>query len=250
MLMWPLFFIFFSFAQELSVEELCFSSAQAKATGLKRVKDILLPSDKVTETSQCFMISTLDHRRELIQSFVRRIDPTVTISFSSAEIKQEPCLLKVEKIKSQRENKSNLTVGQNLSASNNGLLNESKELLQISTLKNFELTVNQDSIKGICRYINPTRYEITLEVVKEATPLLPPVPAGTIVVVVPDAQTKASQDTFKLQTQLQLNHGQRIEIGSVVKDLKNKAHQINSSPSVNVGRTTQFQVEKVFLSIE
>ncbi|MBA2404150.1 MAG: hypothetical protein H0V66_05215, partial [Bdellovibrionales bacterium] len=119
----------------------------------------------------------------------------------------------------------------------------------IQTLREFELTVNQDVVKGECRAINPTRYEITLEVRKEAIPLIPPVPAGTIVVV-PAAQAMRVQETSRLQTTLQLNNGERIEIGSVVRNLTNGTSNLDINSGAAIEKTTGLQNEKVFLSIE
>ncbi len=109
--------------------------------------------------------------------------------------------------------------------------------------------MNQDAIKGECRVIKPSLYEISIEVRKEAVPLYPPVPAGTTVII-PDAQIPKDQETSRLQTTLQLNSGQRIEIGSVVKNLKDGARTIDINSGVSTEKTSGNQNEKVFLSID
>jgi hypothetical protein len=58
------------------------------------------------------------------------------------------------------------------------------------------------------------------------------------------------QQTSKLVTTLQLNSGQRIEIGSVVKDLRDKKSQADISPEIRYEVRDGMSQEKVFLSIE
>ncbi len=243
-----------AFAQEQSVEEYCFSSPVKRKEIHQRLKFILVPVDKVQENGNCFTVNTSSHRRELIQSFIRRYEPAVQISFSSAEIKRDPCRIKVEKIKNlNREslgggasiNNGNVSIN----ASEDQTTRTSTDVTNIQTLKEFELTVNQDVVKGECRVISPTRYEISLEVRKDAKPLLPPIPPATVVVV-PNAQIPPTQETSRLQTTLQLNRGERMEIGSVVKNLKNDAKKIDVNSGAAIENSDGAQTEKVFLSID
>lgn len=250
MILWLLLYIPFAFAQDPAIEEYCFSSAGNMKTVSSRLKFILVPVDKVEEEKNCFTVNTPPHRRELIQNYVRKLDPSVQIGFSSAEVRREACHIKVEKIKTKLKETNGGGISNALvpNAESTQLNGESKDVTTIQTIKEFELTVNQDVIRGECRAINPSRYEISLEVRKDARPLTPPVPPGTIVVV-PDAQLNKIQETSRLQTTLQLNSGERIEVGSVVNNLKDEARKIDINSGAGIEKTDGISHEKVFLSI-
>ncbi len=247
MLLWHLLFISMLFAQENSVERYCYSSPAEMKANLQRARPVFVPADQVTEDGACLVVQMRAHRRELIQSYLRGLNHQVAISFSSAEIKRDPCRIKVEKI---RELDAQKTRGEINSQS--GVLesttvkSNSVDTMQIVTLNDFELSVNFEGIKGQCRLITPTRYEISLEVKKDLRPLAPP---GTIVILRPD-QLPPPQQTSSLRTSLQLNQGDRIEIGSLIRDLKNKNAEIEIDPSAKAAIDSGANTEKVFLSLE
>ena len=250
MFLWLLLYTQFALAQDPAIEEYCFSSVGKMKEVSTRLKFILVPADKTQEERNCFTVSTPSHRRELIQNYIRRLDPAVQIGFSSAEVRREPCHIKVEKIKTKLKDAigGGLSTGLIPNAETTQVTGESKDVSSIQTIKEFELTVNQDVIKGECRAINPTRYEISIEVRKDSKPLIPGLPPGSIVVV-PDAQIPKDQETSSLKTTLQLNIGERLEIGSVVKNLKDEARKIDLNSGIAIENTDGTQHEKVFLSI-
>jgi hypothetical protein len=87
-----------------------------------------------------------------------------------------------------------------------------------------------------------------LEVKKNLKPTVPVnLPPGTIVVL---KQPPPDQETMSLKTELQLNRGDRIEIGQLVRDLKDKGHTITINPSVTIETKDQVGSEKVFLSLQ
>lgn len=250
MILWLLLFTQLVLADDPVIEEYCFANAPKMKEVSARLKFILVPVDKLQENANCFTIATPPHRRELIQGYVRRIEPAVQIGFSSVEIKREPCEIKVEKQKAGRAQTTQGDVNTSLipSASTEQVIQQRNDVTTIQTLKEFELTVNQDTIKGECRVINSNRYEITIEVKKEARPLIPPVPPGTVIVI-PDAQIPKEQETSRLQTTLQLNRGERIELGGVVKNLKNDGKKIDVESGAGLELSSDVQTEKIFLTI-
>ena len=174
-----------------------------------------------------------DHRHELIQRFMRTSFSDVVISFSSKDVRREPCKLKVEKEITK--------VGESLQI-NSGLRQtetqgHARDEMKIQTLKEFNLVVNQDEIKGECRFITPERYEVTLIVSKNPKPTYP-------------GYQSPDQETSTLQTVLQLNRGSRIEIGSTVKDLREKGHIVSIEPQLKVENSSHTASEKVFLSLD
>jgi hypothetical protein len=249
MIVWPLLFVQLAFAQEVSVEEFCFSSpGQMQAVSL-RLKPILLPADQLNASGNCFTVQTPAHRRELIQRFVRRLDPSVSISFSSAELTQEPCKLKVERYKDSRAKKTDVALGGTFQARQADNNEVASETMQLQTLKEFQLTYNQTVIKGECRYITPNRYEIRLEARQDPRPLIPPLPEGSTVLIQNPPRPQDEQ-TSSLKTELQLNRGDRIEIGSIIQDKNSQNHSIKINPEVGLSQGEGVSTEKVYLSLE
>lgn len=236
-----------SFAQDMSSEKYCFSTISA-AQAEKKLAAILVPSDVVTKDENCLIVQMRPHRRELIQRYVLSSIPGTSISFSSEDVRREPCKLKVEKIKNKNANDQQIGFDGNIIANRTTTEGSGTETMEIQTLKDFDLSVDQDEIKGSCRFINPTRYEITIQVRKNPKPITPViVPAGTIVVT---NQAPNDQETALLETTLQLNNGERIEIGEIVKKLKDKSTHADIKDGLNNETTQQNIREKVFLSLQ
>jgi hypothetical protein len=256
MTIWPILIIFYTsaFAQEMAIQEYCFSSTDRMTQVLHRLKFILVPSDEIQKSERCAVIKSSPHRRELIQGYLRKLEPEVQINFSSAEIKRDPCRLKVERIKNLKgqatEVDGNLQInGVSVAASNQIKSQESTEVMSIQTLQDFELNVQQNVVKGTCKALTPGRYEISLEVRKDAPNLYPQLPPGTIINQA-NLPLPKNQETSKLMTTLQLTTGQKIEIGRVIKDLKEKNKGIDSSSGVNADQMRDESTEQVFISLE
>jgi predicted nucleotidyltransferase len=59
-----------------------------------------------------------------------------------------------------------------------------------------------------------------------------------------------TQETSKLQTTIQLNAGETIEIGSVLKNLTDQASKIDVNSGATIDQTNIKQNEKILLSID
>ncbi len=235
------------FSEDMSSEKYCFSSSPLVAQ--KKISAILVPSDVVTVDENCLVIQMRPHRRELIQKYVLSSIPGASVSFSSEDLRREPCKLKVEKIKKKTADSTEVGLNnQTPSVSRTDSLSTENETMDIQTLKDFELSVDQSQIKGTCRYINQNRYEISLEVRKNPKPIVPVnLPPGTIVVL---NQPPPDQQTSLLQTQIQLSRGERIDLGGVIKNTTGKRHDVDINPSLNIETSDQDSTEKVFLSLQ
>jgi hypothetical protein len=237
MILWPLLFILQTIAQEHVVERYCYPSDAKALSAYRSAKMISVPSDKLETEGACLMIHMFEHRRELFQNYLSQLDTQMVTSFSSAEIRREPCRLKIEKVKTS-ESKSIGGKGSPREIKANALLKEKgcNEIYQIQTSKDFELAVNQDVIKGRCRSITTDRYEIILQVRKYPLPAQP-------------TMAPVDQETIMLSTSLQLRTGDRVEIGSTVKELRDKNQRLELT-SVETTEQTNLDRETVFLSIE
>lgn len=233
-----LLFSVFAFGDDTAVEKYCFSSSIQTLTARQKFKTIEVASDLVTVDENCLIIQMRPHRREMIQNYVLSNISGARLTFSSANTRTEACKLKVEKIKSAESkqlngqiNKGGFTLGETKSQE------DSSEISQIQTLKDFEFTVNQNQIKGNCRYITADRYEITLEVRKNPAPVL-------VETVQPD-----DQKTMVIQSQLQLTRGERVEVGSIIRQESDKNRQLKITPAGQINSSSQQEFEKVFLSL-
>jgi hypothetical protein len=256
MTIWPILIMIYTtaFAQEMAIQEYCFSSPVRMTQVLHRLKFILVPSDEIQKSERCAIIKSSPHRRELIQGYLRKLEPEIQINFSSAEIKRDPCRLKVERIKNLKNETTavdgNLQInGVSVAASNQIKNQESTEVMSIQTLQDFELSVQQNVVKGTCKALTPGRYEISLEVRKDPPILHPQLPPGTIINQASLPLPK-NQETTKLMTTLQLSTGQKIEIGKLIKDLKEKNKGIDLSSGVEANETRDESIEQVFISLE
>lgn len=232
-----------------SIEEYCFNSPTRMLKVISQAKFILVPSDKVQMQERCATIVSASHRRDLIRNYIMRIDPTVQAGFSSNQIQREPCKLKVEKIKDLSSVNTEASASSEIKVSASKTQGQSTETMTIQTLKDFELSVNHSVIKGECRYISNTRYEVNLEVRKDPKPYLPPTPPGTVVVLTNPSPPPA-QETLKLKTTLELSAGQRIELATIVKKLDEDSSKANLQSGVETKQLEGTQEEKLFLSIE
>lgn len=249
MLFLPIIIMATVFAQdELALETYCFPSKEARIAVEKKLSSVIVPSDKVESENNCVTIQMRPHRRELLQNYAKRLNPDMFVQYSSEEIKREPCRLQIEKIRAGK--KSNLSADVSLSPtlSTQSINETSQDIMDIVTLKDFSFKVDQDAIEGSCRFITEKLYEITLNVRRDPKPIVPPhLPAGTIVTI----QTPpADQKTLSLTTSLQLKSGDRVELGSIVRELKKKNESINITPEVKNESLEETEEEKVFLSFQ
>jgi hypothetical protein len=240
----PILFLTFAFAQEdLAIETYCFSSPESRARVEKKLSYILVPSDQIESDKSCFTLQMRPHRRELLQNYVRSVESEVNITYSSAEIKREPCLIKVEKMRVKKNTNSNITISQTPDATAGQLDESAKDIMEIQTLGPFSLVVSQDAIEGSCRFINKDVYELSINARRD---LKHSVPASLVVIPTPPP----AERTLNVKTTIQLRRGDRTEIGSIIKELRKKNQITDVSPEVHSGMVEQTEDEKVFLSFQ
>ncbi len=221
------------------MEKYCFSSTLQSISARQKFKAIEVNSDTVSVDENCLVIQMRPHRREIVQRYILTNIPGARLTFSSESERKDPCKLKVEKIKSTKSEQLNGHIANDsFSVGKTDTSGNSSEISQIQTLKEFELTMNQDQIKGNCRYITADRYEITLEVRRNPKPILV------------ETQKPEDQKTMVIQTQLQLTRGDRIEVGSVIQKEDDKNRQLSISPAGQIESMSRKGMEKVFLSLQ
>lgn len=244
-----LLFPFFVYAENMASEKYCFSSLSGVQLAQKKFSAIQVNSDVATIDDNCLVIQMRPHRRELIQRYILSAAPGATIVFSSAEVRRDPCKLKVEKIKNEKSDQLAVDVSNQFAeATKTEVKGSGSEVMQIDTLNEFRLSYNENEILGNCRYITSDRYEIKIEVRKNPKPVVPVnLPPGTIAVI---NTPPPDQKTMVLQTELQLTRGERIEVGDLIRKTNNKEQSVSINPSLTIENVEQNASEKVFLSLQ
>ena len=64
------------------------------------------------------------------------------------------------------------------------------------------------------------------------------------------SKSPPDQETSVLQTQLQLNRGEKIDLGGVIKKTNAKDSSVNIKPELNIETRDQDSTERVFLSLQ
>ena len=235
-----LLFFQLSQAEEFASEKYCFPSQNVAQLAKQKFVGIQVPSDIITQDSDCLTIQMRPHRRELIQRYLTTAIPGTVVSFSSEDVQNHACHLRVEKFKLRNHTELNAQLASPTSINQQTSTQNASETMSIQTIKNFKLSFMQDAIEGSCRYISQDRYEISLSVQKNPRPA-----ANSIVPVQPP-----NEETMLLQTQLVLNRGERIEVGQIVRNLRSKGHDLNIQPEAKINAETDMGSENVYLSLE
>jgi hypothetical protein len=251
-LIFLLFITSHSYAQNIVVETYCFSSEAQSVKAQQSSKYLMLPADRIEPKGECFSLFTTESRRELIQKYLLSSYPQMTVSYSSMERSaSEMCNLRVEKIKNQNTFRTKAQIQALGMASVGETTSNSKEVSQMKAMSGapFELQVDQQKIEGKCRYITATKYEIEFSMQFIPRPLIPPVPEGTVVIIQNPPTSEVQQGT-SLSTTVQLSQGEKIEIGSIAKNLAEKGHSASLIPKLSYEKTEGSSQEKIYLLME
>lgn len=248
--MWLLLLIsnFIVLAQEQAIEKYCAVTHRESQLIMRDLTPLILPSEEISKQDNCLILKLKDHRRSFIEAYVLKKFPNTQITFSSANIKRETCFLKVEKVKRKVSEAITVTSMNDLKVSSDSIKNSENETINIQTINDFELSVDQKQIKGNCRYITKNLYEIKITVNQNPKPITPPnIPQGTIVII---NTPPPNQETSTLSTVIQLNRGQKIELGSFLKKMNNDTHDVSIKPNLEIDHSESTNQEQIFLSLE
>jgi len=249
-LMWLLLLVFnlFIYAEDQSIEKYCFSGPSEATLASNHLASLILPNEEIVKQESCLVVKIKTHRRDFIQAYTLKNFPNTQVTFSETQMRKETCNLKVEKVKNKRSDQTTFSAAQDLTADASSTKQQESETINIQTINDFEIAVNQKQIKGRCRFITKNLYEIRITVNQNPRPIVPPnLPPGTIVVI---NSPPPDQETSSISSEIQLNRGQRIELGSFLKktNLNNKDVSIN--PDFKFDQSSGDGDEKVYLSLE
>jgi hypothetical protein len=221
MIIWPLFLSLISWAQDNTWDEFCFSTPSKMLGAFEKTKFILIPADKTRTQASCFMINTYSHRRELIENYIKKIDPSVFTKIAHQDTSSTPCLLKIEKMKVLEGNESSINIGPTAPflPKDKESRKELKETTSINTLSEFELFINENKIKGRCHPQTPDLYKIDLELHESS------------------GEKKA----------LELRRGERVELSALFKDEDKDRAENRPNFESSLAQIELFRDEKVYI---
>lgn len=213
---------------------------------------MMLSSDRMESKGSCFSLFTNDTRRVLIQKYFMNSYPQMRIDYSSLEASSnELCELVVEKVKTENKENISFQSGKSPQGKIQQYSRNAKERSELKALPNapFELTVDEQQLTGKCRYINPSRYEITFSMKFIPKPIIPAAPPGTEGII-NNPPPIENQTGTSLTTTVQLNKGERVELGSITRNLKDQGQKISLVPKMKIEKGNEDSEEKIYLMIK
>lgn len=247
MIWWPLVFLIQAHAQDMSVEKYCFSSPNRMEAVQSRLQVILVPADKLDKDGSCFTLQMKPHRRELLQNYIKNLDPAVKIDFSSEEMRKEHCHLQTERTRISDSNQTQIGYNGQVQLENQTTHKEAVETSKIQTLGPFSLRLNRTLIEGDCRPLSSNRYRIKLKYLEEPIKINPTYyhSAGT-----PPPVEILNQQTMHLETEVDLMKGQSLDLGGTFQDLKNKSYKVSAPDQIKLDELKSPVSEKVILRLD
>ena len=243
-----LFFNVFIYAEDQSIEKYCFQGPSEASIASNHLASLILPGEEIVKQQSCLVVKLKTHRRDFIQAYILKNFPNTQVTFSEIQMRKEACHLKVEKIKNKKSDQTSLSATQDLKAATSSTQQQESETMIIQTINDFEITVDQKQVKGRCRFITKNLYEIKITVNQNPRPIVPPnVPQGTIVVI---NSPPPEQETSSISSEIQLNRGQRIELGSFLKKTNRQNKDVSLNPDLRFDQSNNLGEVKVYLSLE
>lgn len=223
-----------------SFERYCFSSKDEVHRAQKSLENIKAPVDSVNLEANCLIVNTSERRVEIIQKYLLKIYPTMNITFSSSDTKKDECLIKVEKETVSMQNQNSLGVQKTVTFGNAHISSNKKEISSIRATsgEDFELSYDEQTLIGNCRYISPRKYEIKFSLLfipKEVNPY--------------DPSTYKQKEGISVSTSVILSAGQRINVASISSKLNDEAKKLKLYPTIKLQTQKGHKKTNMFLSL-
>lgn len=224
-----------------SFERYCFSSKEEAHRAQKSLENIKAPVDSVNLEANCLVVSTSERRVEIIQKYLLKIYPTMSITFSSSDTKKDECLIKVEKETVSTQNRNRLGVQKTVTFGNASISSSKKEIssIRVTSGEDFKLSYDEQTLVGNCRYISPMKYEIKFSLLftpKEVNPY--------------DPSTYKQKEGTSVSTSLVLSAGQRVNVASIASKLNDEAKELKLLPHVKIKTESGNKKTNVFLFLD
>lgn len=238
---------------ERSLERLCFPSALEAQRGQAIIQQILAKGlDEATLEANCLNVMIEANRVELLDRWVATRLPLARKTFSAANAPRQECDMLVTKISQKSEQNKQLGVRQNgfiVSVDNGENENREENFLKVLSGGTAKLKVDESELEITC-IAKGSSYLLKFAQLFVPRPLVPPntnLPPGSVIVV--NAPPPPDTSGSSLQTEVEVQKGQEINLGQITRDLRNKQKDLDISPSANMNSTTGKETTRWMLKI-
>lgn len=247
--------VFFAFSAhaERSLERLCFPSVVEAQKGQAIIQQILAKGvDEATLESNCVNVLISNNRVELLDRWVATRLPLAKKTFSASSAPRQECDMLVTKISQKNEQNKKLGVQKNgfiVSVNNGENVNREESFLKVLSGGTAKLKVDESELEITC-IAKGTNYHLKFALLFVPRPLIPPtpnLPPGTVILV--NAPPPPDTSGSSIQTEVEVQTGQEINLGQISRDLRNKQKAIDISPSAEMNTTTGNETTQWMLRI-
>jgi len=238
---------------ERSLERLCFPSATEAQKGQVIVQQILAKGlDEVNLEANCLNVMIEANRVELLDRWVATRLPLARKTFSAANAPRQECDMLVTKISQKSEQNKKLGIRKNgfiVSVDNGENENREESFLKLLSGGTAKLKVDESELEITC-VAKGSNYHLKFALLFVPRPLIPPntnLPPGSVIVV--NAPPPPDTSGSSIQTEIEVQRGQEINLGEITRDLRQKQKEISITPSAEMNSTTGKETTRWMLKI-
>lgn len=236
-----------------SLERLCFPSAMEAQKGQAIIQQILAKAvDVATLEANCVNVMIDENRVELLDRWVATRLPLAKKTFSASSAPRQECDMLVTKVSQKNEQNKQLGVRKNgfiVSVSNGENVNREESFLKVLSGGTAKLKMDESELEITC-IAKGTNYHLKFALLFVPRPLIPPtpnLPPGTVIVV--NAPPPPDTSGSSIQTEVEVQKDQEINLGQISRDLRNKQKAIDISPSAEMNTTAGNETTQWILKV-
>ncbi|MFP5490198.1 MAG: hypothetical protein ACLGG0_01760 [Bacteriovoracia bacterium] len=238
---------------EPSLERLCFPSAIEAQKGQAIIQQILAKGvDIATLEANCVNVMIDENRVELLDRWVATRLPLAKKTFSASSAPRPECDLLVTKVSKKDEKNKQAGVRQNgfiVSVDSGDNENREENFIKVLSGGTAKLKVDESELEITC-VVKGSNYHLKFAMLYVPRPLIPPttqLPPGSVIVV--NAPPPPDKSGSSLQTEVEAQKGQEINLGQITRDLRNKTKELDISPSVQMDSKTGTETTRWLLRV-
>lgn len=238
---------------ERSLERLCFPSVGEAQKGQVIIQQILAKGlDEATLEAQCVNVMISQNRVELLDRWVATRLPLARKTFSASSAPRPECDMLVTKISKKDEQNKQVGVRKNgfiVSVGSGENENREENFIKVLSGGTAKLKVDESELEITC-VVKGSNYHLKFAMLFVPRPLIPPstqLPPGSVIVV--NAPPPPDTSGSSLQTEVEVQKGQEINLGQITRDLRNKQKELDISPSANLNTTSGSETTRWLLRV-
>lgn len=223
---------------ERSLERFCFPSTIEAQKGHAIIQQILAKGvDEATLEASCVNVLIDQNRVELLDRWVATRLPQARKTFSASSAPRPECDMLVTKISKKDETNKQAGVRNNgfiVSVDSGENENREENFIKVLSGGTAKLKVDESELEITC-VVKGSSYHLKFAMLYVPRPLIPPntqLPPGSVIVV--NAPPPPDKSGSSLQTEVEVQKGQEINLGQITRDLRNNQKELDISPSAQM----------------